>query len=154
MDSKAAAQNRSKLHFSYYDSTLPTRLADDVQRSSFTTRPKYLNALLEKVLSLPASPSASSHIDEFFVRVELFEMLPTERIRQLATTQNRNFDQMVKHLLEMALSHYPENSQMSVVARDLSYPTAEVYRSESAGIGYSRRPGMNHRPPATYDSSS
>jgi len=154
VDSKAAAQNRPKLHFSYYDSTLPTRLANDVQRSSFTTRPKYLNALLEKVLSLPASPSTSSHIEELFVRVELFEMLPTERIRQLATTQNRNFDQMVKHLLEMALSHYPENSQMSVVARDLSYLTAEVYRPESAGIGYSSRPGMNHRPPATYDFSS
>ena len=120
VDSKAAAKNRSKLQFSYYDPTLPTRLAEDIKRSSFTTRPKYLNALIEKVLSLPVRTSTSSHIDEFFARIELFDALPTERIWQLAPTQNRNFDQMIKHLLEIALSYYPEDPQLSPIARDIS----------------------------------
>ena len=151
MDSQAAAKNRSKLQFSYYDSTLPTRLSDDIHRSSFTTRPKYLNALLEKVLSLPVRTSTSSHIDEFFAWVELFEALPTERIWQLAPTQNRNFDQMVKHLIEIALSYYPENPQTSVTVRDIN--SRKVAAHQPGFADYARWPDTNYRPSAAYNRS-
>ncbi|MEM9002709.1 MAG: hypothetical protein AAGE59_04180 [Cyanobacteria bacterium P01_F01_bin.86] len=151
VDSKTAARRKLKLQFSYYDSTLPTRLADDIRCSSFTTRPKYLNALLEKVLSLPVRTSTSSHIDEFFAWIELFESLPTDRISQLAPTQNRNFDQMVKHLLEIALSYYPENPQMSVAARDVHSHKAEGHQPELADYG--RWPDMNYPPGIRHHSS-
>lgn len=146
VNSKTAAGNRPKLQFSYYDSTLPARLADDIRRSSFSTRPKYLNALLEKVLSLPMRTHMSSHIDEFFAWIELFESLPTERIWQLAPTQNRNFDQMIRHLLEISLSYYPENPRFSVAARDVPSHKVEVHQLGSAD--YSRWPDVNYRPPA------
>ena len=139
MDLKAAAKDKTKLQVAYHDPTLPARLAEDIKRSSFSTRPKYLNALLEKVLSLPVRTSTSSHIDEFFAWVELLDTLPIERIWQLAPTQNRNFDQMLKHLLEIALSYYPE---MSVAARDGIPPKAEAYQP---GISdYARWPDTNY----------
>ena len=152
VDSKTAAGRRPNLQFAYYDSTLPNRLADDISRSSFSTRPKYLNALLEKVLSLPMRTSTSSHIDEFFVWVELFESLPTERIWQLAPTQNRNFDQMLKHLLEVALSYYPENPQLSLTVRDIQSHSVEVQQLGSAGYG--RWPDTNYRLPAAINDFS
>ena len=151
VDSKTAAGRRSKLQFAYYDSTLPNRLAGDISRSSFSTRPKYLNALLEKVLSLPMRTSASSHIDEFFAWVELFESLPTERIWQLAPTQNRNFDQMVKHLLEVALSYYPENPRLSAVVRDVPSHKVETHQPELADYG--RWPDTNYLPAVRHHSS-
>jgi len=151
VDSKTAAGRRPNLQFAYYDSTLPNRLADDISRSSFSTRPKYLNALLEKVLSLPMRTSTSSHIDEFFVWVELFESLPTERIWQLAQTQNRNFDQMLKHLLEVALSYYPENPQLSAVARDVHSHKVDIHQPELADYG--RWSDLNYLPAVRHRSS-
>ena len=65
----------------------------------------------------------SSHIDEFFAWIELFETLPTERIRRLAPAQNRNFDQMVRHLLEVALSYYPEDPQSSASTQGIDNQT-------------------------------
>ena len=135
VDSKAAAGNRLKLQFSSHDSTLPDRLADDIKQSSFSTRSKYLNVLLEKVLSLPMRELTSSHIDELFSWIALFESLPTERIWQLASTQNRNFDQMIRHLLEVALSYYPENPQSSTAVRNLPSNSAEVHQLRSADYG-------------------
>ena len=152
VDSKAAAGKRLKLQFSCYDSTLPARLAEDIKQSSFSTRPRYLNALLERALSLPMRTPASSHIDEFFAWIALFESLPTERIWQLASTQNRNFDQMVKHLLEIALSYYPENPQLLVAARDIQSHNVDVQQLGSADYG--RWPDMNYRLPAINDLSS
>ena len=152
VNSRAATGKKLNLQFSYYDQTLPNRLADDVRRSAFSTRPKYLNALLEKVLSLPMRTSTSSHIGEFFAWIELFESLPTERIWQLAPTQNRNFKQMMKHLLEIALSYYPENPQSLVTARDIRSPDVEIHQIGAAGYG--RLPDMYYRPPAIKDFSS
>ena len=148
VDSKTAVVSRPKLQFSYYDSTLPDRLAADIRSSSFSTRSKYMNALLEKVLSLPVRTSTSSHIDEFFAWMELFESLPTERIWQLAPTQNRNFDQMVKHLLEVALSYYPESPQLSASTRDVHSHKPTVHQPEVADYG--RWPDINYRPAIRY----
>jgi hypothetical protein len=96
------------IQFLCYDATLPERIERDMKLAGYTSRPKYLNALLEKVLSLPASTNGSC-TDALFNLIQLFESLPTERIRELAPTQNRNFDQMLKHLIEIALHHYAEN---------------------------------------------
>lgn len=156
MDSKAVAKNRTQIQFSYYDSTLPARLADDIQRSSFSTRPKYLNALLEKVLALPMRTPASSHIDELFAWIELFDSLPTERIRQLAPTQNRNFDQMLKHLLEIALNYYPEDAQLSGVAKDVpkDVPASRVGIHQLGASDRHQWADMNQRSPSINDVSS
>ena len=143
MESKTANKNKPKLQFPYYDPTLPDRIAEDVRRSSFTTRPKYLNALVERVLSLPVRTDTSSHIDEFFAWVDLFETLPIERIRQLAPIQNRNFDQMIKHLLEIALSYYPEDLQSSITVGDDCSHSAKVDRPKRAG--YSNQPDTIHQ---------
>ena len=151
VDSQAADGNKLKLQFSYYDLTFPNRLADDVKRSSFSTRSKYLNALIERVLSLPMRTPVSSHIDEFFAWIALFESLPTERIWQLAPTQNRNFDQMVKHLLEIALRYYPENPQLLVAARDVPSHNVEVQQLGSSDYG--RWPDTNYRLTAINDFS-
>ena len=142
MDSKTAAKDKTKLQVAYHDPTLPARLAEDIKRSSFSTRPKYLNALLEKVLSLPVRTSTSSHIDELFAWLELLDTLPIERIWQLAPTQNRNFDQMIKHLLEIALSYYPENPQTSAVVGDISSHKVEAYQLGVAD--YARWPDTNY----------
>ena len=142
MDSKAAAKDKTKLQVAYHDPTLSARLAEDIKRSSFSTRPKYLNALLEKVLSLPVRTSTSSHIDELFAWLELLDTLPIERIWQLAPTQNRNFDQMIKHLLEIALSYYPENPQTSAVVGDISSHKVEAYQLGVAD--YARWPDTNY----------
>lgn len=142
MDSKAAAKDKTKLQVAYHDPTLSARLAEDIKQSSFSTRPKYLNALLEKVLSLPVRTSTSSHIDELFAWLELLDTLPIERIWQLAPTQNRNFDQMIKHLLEIALSYYPENPQTSAVVGDISSHKVEAYQLGVAD--YARWPDTNY----------
>ena len=151
MGSKTKAQNRLKLQLPYYDSTLPTRLADDISRSSFSTRPKYLNALIEKVLSLPMRTATSSHIDEFFAWIDLFESLPTERIQQLAPTRNRSFEQMVKHLLEVALSGYPETSQVLPEARDARSHEAEVHQLRL--LECSRQHDTGYQPPTVHSRS-
>mgnify|MGYP001797044732 CR=1 FL=1 len=152
MDSKAAAKDKTKLQVAYHDPTLSARLAEDIKRSSFSTRPKYVNALLEKVLSLPTRTSTSSHIDELFAWVELLDTLPIERIWQLAPTQNRNFDQMLKHLLEIALSYYPENSQTSAVVSDMSLHKAEA--SLPGLADYTRLPDTTYRLPAARNPAS
>ena len=117
--SKVSSKAKFNLQFACHSPTLPAKLAEDIRRSRFTSRPKYLNALLEKVLSFKTGDSRpSSCIETLFELIELFESLPIERIRRLAPTQNRSFAQMVKHLLEIALSYYPEDAQLSDSAQE------------------------------------
>jgi hypothetical protein len=97
------------IQFPCYDATLPERIEREMKLAGYTSRPKYLNALFEKVLSLLPASANGSCLDALSNLVQLFESLPNERIRELAPTQNRNFDQMLKHLIEMALHHYAEN---------------------------------------------
>jgi hypothetical protein len=84
------------------------RLAEDVRCSSFASRPKYIAALLETLLSIDPAVE-SSCLDELIGLLGLFESLPLARIRRLAVLQNRNFDQMFRHLIDVALSYYPED---------------------------------------------
>ncbi len=110
---------------------MPDRLAGDVKKSRFTTRSKYLSALLKKVLLFRTSTGTSSCLEELFELIELFESLPIERIRQLAPTQNRNFGQMVKHLLEIALSYYAEPAEpasFSPITQKSDLPEALIPR--------------------------
>ena len=140
--SKAPSETRANLQFSCRDPELPNRLAEDVRRSSFTSRSKYLNALLDKVLSFNTGARVTSRIEALFELIELFESLPIERIRRLASTQNRNFSQMVKHLLEIALSHYPDEMQLSVVVQDV-HSTARVRERRSARSHHRAQPDMS-----------
>jgi hypothetical protein len=101
------------IQFFCYDATLPGRLEREMKLAGYTSRPKYLNALLEKMLSLFPASANGSCLDALSNLVQLFESLPIERIREMAPTQNRNFDQMFKHLLEIALAYYAENSPLA-----------------------------------------
>lgn len=146
--SKKPSNTKVNLQFACHDPTLPTRLAEDIRLSSFATRPKYLNALLEKLLSFKTGASAFSCIGELFELIEMFESLPIERIRQLAPTQNRNFAQMLKHLLEIALTHYPENSHLPVSFSDVHLTGATINPSELAH--YRARSEVNLRSPSAF----
>ena len=140
--SKAPSETRANIQFSCRDPKLPKKIAEDVRRSSFTSRSKYLNALLDKVLSFKTGARVTSCIEELFELIDLFESLPIERIRRLASTQNRNFSQMVKHLLEIALSYYPEEAQLSVVVQDVHSP-ARVRERRSARSHHRAQPDMS-----------
>jgi hypothetical protein len=101
------------IQFPCYDATLPERIEREMKLAGYTSRPKYLNALFEKVLSLLPASANGSCLDALSNLVQLFESLPNERIRELAPRQNRDFDQMLRHLLELALYQYAENSLQS-----------------------------------------
>ena len=74
-----------------------------------------MNAATELVLSLPCHPQSSS-LDELTYIVSLFYSLPIAQIEALARTQNRNFKQMLMHLIEIARTHYPEGSLVAARA--------------------------------------
>ena len=106
------------LQFTCRDPILLDKLDKDVKSSEYSTRPKYLKALLDKVLSFQTGSNRPSCLAQLFELIELFESLPVERIRQLAPTQNRSFGQMVKHLLEIALKYYAEDAQQPVLHKE------------------------------------
>jgi hypothetical protein len=97
------------VQFSCSNPTVLHRLAEDVKRSSFASRPKYIAALLEALLSFDVAAIKSSCLDDLIAVMRLFKSLPLARIRRLSTLHNRNFDQMFRHLIDVALSHYPED---------------------------------------------
>ncbi len=96
------------IQFSLYSTELIQLLERDVKASSYKTKTKYLNALIGRFLSLERRFESRSRIDELFWILELNKQLPVEHIRALAPTQHRNFDQMLIHLLQTALSDYPD----------------------------------------------
>jgi hypothetical protein len=109
------------IQFSPYSTELAHLLENDVKISSYGTKTKYLNALVEEVLSIERCCDSASHIDELFRILALFKALPVGRIRTLAHTQHRNFDQMLEHLVQTALSAYPDPS---LLAQDVSWQQA------------------------------
>jgi hypothetical protein len=82
-------------------------LNEDVERSEFSTRVSYLNELLDFVVSRPLEGYTSA-FDQLRAREQMFCSLPQEQIAVLATSQNRNYDQMLKHLVDIGLVQYPD----------------------------------------------
>jgi hypothetical protein len=139
-----AKSESSAIQFSCYETTLPERVEGDMRLAGYTSRPKYLNTLLEKVLSLPKDGNASC-LDALLTLTKLFASLPIERIRELAPTQNRNFDQMFKHLLEISLNHYAQNpSQANITGEILlgsnliNLPGKADYKDRIEATGHGR----------------
>lgn len=121
--SQQSSGTKSQIQFPC-PNVLRDKLNEDTKKSQFSSRPKYLNALLEQVLTLEScadSAPDSACIEELFSLIELFQSLPVERIQRLAPTQNRTFAQMLRHLVEVALSYYPEE-----VPRDRRKPKRAV----------------------------
>jgi hypothetical protein len=100
-------KSAKRIQFTCRNPALLYQLDEDIKRSAFATRPKYIAALLEELLSFNIGIT-SSRIDDLIEVIRLFKSLPLARIRRLATIQNRNFAQMIRHLIEVALSYYPE----------------------------------------------
>lgn len=130
--SKASSDtNVYHLQFTCRDPALLAKLTKDVKNSEYSSRPKYLNALLDKMLSFKTGSDLPSCLAQLFELIELFESLPIERIRQLAPTQNRSFGQMVKHLLEVALIYYPEGTQQPIPPKEVTMPEIVTSRRKS-----------------------
>ncbi|NJM98753.1 MAG: hypothetical protein HC800_17780 [Phormidesmis sp. RL_2_1] len=102
------------IQFAPYSTELVRLLEEDVKFSSYKTKTKYLNTLIGSVLSLERRFESRSFIEELFRRLALTEALPIEHIRALAPTQHRNFDQMLMHLLQTALSDYPDPTPLDL----------------------------------------
>jgi hypothetical protein len=100
------------IQFSPYSTELVQLLDEDVKASSYRTKTQYLNALIESVLSLERRFQSRSHIDEMCRRLALIETLPIEHIRALAPAQCRSFEQTLMHLLQTALSDYPDPASL------------------------------------------
>jgi hypothetical protein len=96
------------VQFACRNPALLNQLDEDVKCSSFATRPKYIATALETLLSLDTPAIKSSRLDDLIGLVQLFKSLPLARIRRLAAIQNRNFDQMFRHLIDVALNYYPD----------------------------------------------
>lgn len=94
------------VQFSAYTDELPQQLANDVECSGYKTRTKYMNALIDRVLSLQPRFGSQSRIGELFYLLDIMESLPLESIQSVAPEQNRNFDQMLHHLVKTALRDY------------------------------------------------
>jgi hypothetical protein len=139
---KPKSANRS-IQFSCYESTLPERIEREMKLAGYTSRPKYLNALLEKVFSLVPTSANGSCLDALSNLMQLFESLPTESVRELAPTQNRNFDQMFKHLLEMALDHYAENLLQASTASEV-WLNRNLINSPKTGHYKDKIEAVNH----------
>lgn len=112
----SADEKRKKgqlIQFSAYSTELSQQLKRDVKVSRYRTKTKYLNALIGKVLSIERRFDSRSQLDELFRILDLVGALPIEHIQELAPTQHRNFDQMLMHLLQTALSDYPDLTSLN-----------------------------------------
>ncbi len=124
------------IQFSPYSTELMQLLERDVNASTYKTKTQYLNALIGRVLSLECRFDSSSRIDELFRILDLNQQLPVQHIRALAPTQHRNFDQMLIHLLQTALSEYPDLTSLgSGVPRQPVAPEKEIASKQTLNDG-------------------
>ena len=103
--SKAGKEN-GMIQFAAGRPELPNLLKTDVKRSEYKDTTKYLNALTERSLAVPLRLSSQSCIDEVFRSMTLVQHMPIELIKELASTQNRNCEQMVMQLLQESMERY------------------------------------------------
>lgn len=94
------------IQFQIKDRLLYDRLNEDVARSRFSTRSPYMVRLVEHLLSRPLLVENSSALDRLIFVDDVFYSSPVEQIASLAQTQNRNYTQMHRHLIDIALLHY------------------------------------------------
>ncbi|MEL6601738.1 MAG: hypothetical protein AAFP20_00750 [Cyanobacteria bacterium J06614_10] len=99
------------VQFSAYTDELPQQLENDVECSGYKTRTKYMNVLIDRVLSLQPRFGSQSRIGELFYLLDIIESLPLESIQSVAPEQNRNFDQMLRHLVKTALKDYQQHPE-------------------------------------------
>lgn len=124
------------IQFSPYSTELVQLLENDVKASSYKTKTKYLNALMGRVLLLERRFESRSCINELFRILDLFKLLPVEHIRALAPTQHRNFDQMLMHLTQSALSDYPDLASLDLgVPRQPAAPEKEIVSKQALNDG-------------------
>ena len=124
------------IQFSPYSTELVQLLECDVKTSTYKTKTQYLNALIGRVLSLERRFDSRSRINELFRILDLTQQLPVQHIRALAPTQHRNFDQMLIHLLQTALSDYPDLTSLgSGGPRQSEAPEKEIASKQALNDG-------------------
>lgn len=99
------------IQFAIKDQLLCDRLMEDVDLSAYPTRNAYLVSAIKRLLSRPSVPGNvfpenACALDQLTYVDDLFYSLPVSVIASLAKTQNRNYAQMKRHLIDIALLHY------------------------------------------------
>ena len=93
----------------YCDSGLLAKLDEDVSKTDFSSRSKYLSHMLNFSLDSPPSFYRSC-LERLVEDRKISDLLPRQYIEALAHSQNRNFHQMLRHMVEIARTHYPPQS--------------------------------------------
>lgn len=104
--SKAGKQN-GMIQFAAGRPELPGLIKEDVKRSSYKDATKYYNALSERIVAAPIRLGSKSCLEEIFKSLDLVAQLPLEVVEEIASTQNRNWNQMLVHILEEGIMKYP-----------------------------------------------
>lgn len=94
------------IQFRAHTQELREQLIADVARSPYKDATEYLQATTEMVTTLKGLLGGKSGIEEFCLNRNLVEALPLDIIKEIASAQNRNCDQMVVQLIQEAIPNY------------------------------------------------
>lgn len=111
------------IQFQIKDQSLYEKLMRDVALSAYPTRAAYVLGAIERLLSRPlvpenVFPESACAIEQFIYIDELFHSLPVSVIANLAKTQNRDYAQMKRHLIDIALLHYRGAANLDLAAAE------------------------------------
>ena len=99
------SKRKNFIQFRTYDENLRQRINDDIANSSFKDKTDYMNSLVEGMLDAAPLLGKNSQIEEFIGWADLRDALPLDKIAAIAPEQNRQFDQMLKHVIEVGLAY-------------------------------------------------
>ena len=94
------------IQFRAHTPELREQLIADVARSPYKDATEYLQFATEKVVNLEGLLGGKSGIEELWLNRNLVEALPLDIVREIASAQNRNCDQMVVQLIQEAIPNY------------------------------------------------
>ena len=100
------------------DPALLERLDADVRKTDCPSRSKYVVSLLDFTLTPSRVPPSMSCLKGLTRDREVHDSLPKQYIEALAHSQNRDFVQMLRHMLEISMTHYPLDAFPNPIAQE------------------------------------
>lgn len=94
----------------YCDTELLAKLDEDLRKTDFSSRSKYVGHTLSLNLNTSHPSFYSSCLERLAEDMKISDSLPKQYIQSLAHSQNRSFHQMLQHMLEIAQTYYPPQS--------------------------------------------
>jgi hypothetical protein len=104
-----------KINFSC-NGSLVKFIDKDLEKTPYVTRSKYIAATLEIIHKLDTENDSTLECLEQLINFA--NLLPVDQIQKISKKQNRDFYQMIKHLVEIGLKYY--SMDYSVVVDDPS----------------------------------